>query len=290
MTKTDRSANAPVPLLGEIKMTEAATIIQMPVRDDDVLILHKVMQDLGIKVEYKLTPESRKKVSERLYTKHGWTEQRIANALRVSQDTISRDLSGLTTIVKPPRPKGGRPKGSKPRQRPVEDRARQAVRDKVITGKPVNARKVGEDQGISHVMVEQATAAERARLEVLNELHVDPETLAPSAKAKLEIAKRLMLHRLKTEHANRMSDLDEEVRKRVLKEGKEYLAELQKERDEIREEKKLYQEMRRPLYTIDQYNLIRKCLHQNGVAATAKDFDAAFDLIQKKKLQLTGQK
>jgi hypothetical protein len=38
--------------------------------------------------------------------------QRIAQALGVSQATITGDLKGLSTPDKPSRPKGGRPKGS----------------------------------------------------------------------------------------------------------------------------------------------------------------------------------
>jgi hypothetical protein len=39
--------------------------------------------------------------------------QRIADALRVSQRQISRDLECLDAVSKPARPKGGWPKGSK---------------------------------------------------------------------------------------------------------------------------------------------------------------------------------
>jgi DeoR/GlpR family transcriptional regulator of sugar metabolism len=40
-----------------------------------------------------------------------WTMERIAEALNVSQATITGDLRGLFTVNKPLRPKGGRPKG-----------------------------------------------------------------------------------------------------------------------------------------------------------------------------------
>ena len=271
-------------------MTEA-TLHKIPVNENDVAILHQAMQDLGIKIEYKLAKESRKKLAEHLYTKYGWTELRIANALGVSQQRISEDLEGLPESGKPHRPKGGRPKGSRrPKSKAAQDRARQAVRGKVVAGESVSRKEIGAVVGAGDNTVQLAVAAEEARLELLNELNIDPETLAPSAKAKLEIAKRQIQHSLNYAHAERMRNIDEEVRQRVLKEGKEYLEELRKEREELREEKQLYTDMRKPLYTIDQYNLIRKCLHQSGVAASTKDFDTAFDLIQRKKLQLTGQK
>ncbi len=41
------------------------------------------------------------------------TMERIAEALNVSQQQVSKDLSGLQLSSKPSRPKGGRPKGSK---------------------------------------------------------------------------------------------------------------------------------------------------------------------------------
>jgi hypothetical protein len=48
----------------------------------------------------------------------------IATQLGVAQNTISRDLEGLSTMDKPPRPNGGRPKGkrqTKPRTAPTAD-------------------------------------------------------------------------------------------------------------------------------------------------------------------------
>ena len=46
-----------------------------------------------------------------------WTMQRIAAALGVSRETITKDLAGLVTITKPPRPKGGRRKGAARRRK-----------------------------------------------------------------------------------------------------------------------------------------------------------------------------
>ena len=56
--------------------------------------------------------------------------EKIADALDVSQYTVSNDLSGLLVTNKPHRPKGGRPKGSgkKARNAPVLDRARARTR------------------------------------------------------------------------------------------------------------------------------------------------------------------
>jgi hypothetical protein len=59
-----------------------------------------------------LTKDDRQRIAEHLYGEHEWTMERIAEALNVSQATISGDLRGLSTTDKPTRPKGGRPKGS----------------------------------------------------------------------------------------------------------------------------------------------------------------------------------
>lgn len=178
------------------------------------------------------------------------------------------------------------------RKHPVRDRAREILRPKIIAGEPVSTLKTSKDHGISHVVMEQAAIVEYERLKLLDELGVDPETLALSAKAKLKAAIQQVELRLNMQYAERMRNLDEEVRQRVLEEGKEYLKDLQEMRDKASHTEQCFQEMinnHKPILTIDQFNLIRKCLHQGGVAATPRDFDAAFDLIQKRKLQLTGK-
>jgi hypothetical protein len=226
----------------------------------------------------------------------GKSDRAIAEEIGTSHTTIQRARKSTGTNVPVEKRVGrdGKKRSQpKPRTRPVENRARDAVRSRVETGQPVNARKVGADKGISHVMVEQAAAMERARLEVLNELGVDPETLILSAKAKLEVTKRMLERVLKAEHAQRMRNLDEEVRQRVLKDTEARLQRLEEMENAARANEELYQRMvnnHKPLFTIDQFNLLRKCLHQHGIAATSKDFDEAFNLIQTKKLQLTGQK
>src|SRR5262245_38430040 len=51
----------------------------------------------------------RKRLAERLYG-DGWAMQRIAEALKVSQATITRDLAEFIPANQPTRAKGGRPK------------------------------------------------------------------------------------------------------------------------------------------------------------------------------------
>jgi Protein of unknown function (DUF3102) len=198
---------------------------------------------------------------------------------------ISRSVWGNT------KPRASKKTQAQPRARTAkqEAKAREIVRPMVAAGVQIDYNALDKEHGISHVTFEKAAAIEIALLNETTEI----DTLPKTAKDKLEIAKRMMQRKVEADHAARMHKLDEEVRQRVLKEGKEYLADLQKERDAAYKEKSLYQEMtnnRQHIFTLDQFNLIRKCLHQGGIAAKPKDFDAAFDLIQKKKLQLTGQK
>jgi len=117
--------------------------------------------------------------------------------------------------------------------------------------------------------------------------------LPKSAQEKLDAAIRQYKRKLDAEHAERMRGVDEEVRKRVVAQGKEYVADMKQLRDKAWEDEKHWREMNEQLkhpLTVDQFNLLRKCLHQRGIAAEERDFDAAFDLIQTKKTLLAGLK
>lgn len=217
------------------------------------------------------------------------SDRAIADAIRVSNQTVSRARKATVTNVTVEKRTGKDGKKRKVRKTPSE-KFRAAVRSRYQGKTQTEAAK---DAGLGSVQtVKIAEAYEQGRSDLLDQLNIDPETLAVSSKAKLELAKRHIEYKLNIQHAERMRNLDEEVRKRVLEEGKEYLAMLQEKRDKADRAEQWFQEMinnHKPIFTIDQFNLIRKCLHQSGVAATAKDFDTAFDLVQKKKLQLTGQ-
>jgi hypothetical protein len=117
--------------------------------------------------------------------------------------------------------------------------------------------------------------------------------LPRSTQEKLDAAIRQYKRKLDAEHAERMRGVDEEVRLRVVAQGKEYVADMKVLRDKAWEDEKHWREMNEQLkhpLTVDQFNLLRKCLHQRGIAAEERDFDAAFDLIQTKKTLLAGLK
>jgi hypothetical protein len=85
-------------------------------------------------------PEGRKRLAEQLYGE-GWTMQRIAEALNVSQPTITRDLAQFIPTNKPARAKGGRPKESGNRLAPLANKpAPVAVIEPVQQTKPAEQR------------------------------------------------------------------------------------------------------------------------------------------------------
>jgi ParB-like chromosome segregation protein Spo0J len=92
-----------------------------------------VASNLGSK---PFTAEERKDLAEYLYGEREWTMQRIADALKVSQSTVQRDLESLPGAGKPDRPKGGRPKGSAKRKMTPE--LDDEVRDLVANDQPIS--------------------------------------------------------------------------------------------------------------------------------------------------------
>jgi hypothetical protein len=178
------------------------------------------------------------------------------------------------------------------RERPVERKARAIVRELLEAGRPVNPHRLERLHGISHVMFDMAKSAERARIEALEALDVDPTALKPTAKAKVEVAKRHAVKEATADVAKRMRELDEEVRRRVLDESKEHLAYLAQEREEARQSEALYRELinnHKPPLTAEEFRLVLMCLHPDGERSEAK-LQAAFLAFNAKKLQLTGQK
>jgi len=171
-------------------------------------------------------------------------------------------------------------------------KARAAIRSPMVAGREINTKKIAEAQGVSVDTVERAALAEQARADLLDELGIDPATLAPSAKAKLEAAKRAMTRQLQAELAARMRGLDEEVRQRVLAETKDYLAMLKQREAEAEKTIALYQEWLNngaKIFTSDQFKLILMCLHPDGQRSAAK-LTEAFRLFNSGKVPLTGER
>jgi hypothetical protein len=103
--------------------------------------------------------------------------------------------------------------------------------------------------------------------------------LSGTAQQKLEIAERRMERRLNAEHAARMAQIDEEVRLRVVAEGKEYLAMLKEREEKARKTVALYQEWTnnlKPIFTNAEFNTILKSLDSSAIAFRLKEPDPDF--------------
>jgi transposase-like protein len=240
---------------------------------------------------------ARKPIAEQYYQR-GYTMDTIAGMLGVSQQQISKDLANLqlSSKLKPAKtatnPKGaGRPKGKRkgkvPEPKPhYKDTEIVALAD---AGKTMP--EIAKRFDISTRTVRRVLEAEGNQRKGAKDKTVDPSALSMTAQKKLEIAKRALECRLMAENAARMHNIDEEVRQRVLKEGKEYLAMLKKREDDLYEKEKWYRTLinnHRSPFTVDEYKSILVCLHPDGERTPAK-LQVAFVLFTSKKEILTGE-
>lgn len=187
---------------------------------------------------------------------------------------------------------GNRQKASKPKRKTPQEKFKAAAQAR-RNGK--SQTEAAKDAGLnSPQSVKIAEAYEEGWSDCLEQLDVDPDTLALSAKAKLEVAKRMIQRKLEAEHAARMRNVNEEVRQRVLKEGKEHLARLNEMEAKAREAEKTYRDFfnQQPkLLTVDQWKLIMLCVHEDTSAgASAAKRHAASQLLNEKRFALTGEK
>jgi hypothetical protein len=97
---------------------------------------------------------SRRRRSEYLYGDRDWSQTRIAEALSVSQKTISRDLE-LVTVTNSKKGRRGRPRGSKttPKKRGIS----------TATGSPTVRTRASEARVTHQVFPTALSATLRAR-------------------------------------------------------------------------------------------------------------------------------
>jgi hypothetical protein len=234
----------------------------------------------------------------------GKSNRKLADELGVSYKTIERARQESVGTFVPTESRLGRDrktyKARKPRT-PVLDRAREIVRDRVANAEPVNAHKVGKEHGISHVMIDQAVAAERVANEeqrkreaAVAEAALAAAPLSATAEQKLEAHKRKIERALNAEHDARMRGLDEEVRQRVLNKNAEYRATLEEIRNRASHSEFYYNEMAhkfKPLFTPEQFMTVWRCLHPDSRRSVSDGVLAeAFALFDARRLQLTGQR
>jgi transposase-like protein len=194
----------------------------------------------------------------------------IAEELGINHNTVNRARKKTTVSHETVEKRTG--KDGKKRKSPVRKTSAEkfdAVAQARRRGK--TQTEAAKDAGLTSVQsVKISDAYQQGRTDLLAELGVDSQTLAPSAQAKLETAKRQIQRALDEEHVKRMRELDEEVRQRVLAETKEYLAMLKARETEADRTIAVYKEFagnHRFIFTVDEYKEIEKVLHPDNSAS-----------------------
>ena len=206
-------------------------------------------------------------------TKQGYTQEVIALQLGVSQNTISRDLEGLSTVDKPHRPKGGRPKGTKAkgggmshrRAARRNDNAASEAAAKLVLDEGLSNEEAGKKTGAgSELLVRIAVAREEGR----REPQVSRDGLAMTAQQKYDAAIKQATRRLEVE-------IEHKVRVENLKW-------LQRQLDQHNENARHYEAVlkaRKGFMDKTAYNLIWSCLHADSRKSASDDkLNRAFHL------------
>lgn len=223
------------------------------------------------------TSADRKAAAARLYSEHNMTMDAIAKALGVNQRQISRDLEGLDTMSKPPRPKGGRPKAPpKPPAskfpRAMEDAAGVELADGTATYKEVE-----EKTGMSNIVLRKAKAREEGRREGRADPIIDPATLSVTAQAKFDAAVR----QYEKTFADRVRDgISEGVQKHM---DETLLPILKKEQEEAA----AIVASHKGVMTGAEFKALLRCLHADTWQHESQmTRDAGLQLLQKRKAVL----
>lgn len=212
--------------------------------------------------------------------------EQIAHVLGVHHSTIVRDLEFVQTHkLKPSKtasnPKGaGRPKGSggTKRQSVQLDKARALVRDNVVADKPINARKMEAEHGISHVTIETAVAAERARKEAIEDkTALDLSHLNKTSQQKVDAAIRAHKAKLNEENQLHLRERDKKFFADV------WLPEHQKLIDDAR----AVTASTKGVWPRALYKQILSCLHVDSRKSTSdRKLDEMFNEFKKKEAVL----
>jgi len=124
--------------------------------------------------------------------------------------------------------------------------------------------------------------------------------LPKTAQEKVDAAQRKMERKLNAEHADRLKQIDEEVRQRVVSENKDYLEMLKAREKKARDTEATYQGFinnLKPIFTLAEYHTVLKCLdpkieHQLKAPdpELVKRFNEATMIVRDKKERLTLKK
>jgi AraC-like DNA-binding protein len=164
-----------------------------------------------------MTKQDRQRIAEHLYGERDWTMQRVAEALGVSQKTVSKDLSDFIPKVRNvPRGKG-RPKNTRLKVEPVKfSRAEREAMAKRVLDEGRTYEQAIEETAASSTVLREALAFEQGRRAEREEPVVDAETflkVAPKTWAeKFEISRRQLERTFAAAFEQRVQD---ECRQRI---------------------------------------------------------------------------
>lgn len=203
----------------------------------------------------------------------GMVKQIVEEKLKAGEEPRRADVKRAISASAGPK---GTPKPSKFAE------ARKIIRSRVEADQPLKTRELEKEHGISVDSFERAAAAERARKEALDELHVDPETLAMSAQQRLDAAVRQHIQKLNVEFEQRvLAECRKRLEETILPSYNKSYAEYQ---DVVK--------ARKGIMDRATYRTILSCLHPDRVAdpGLKKRFEDAFHLFTKMELVLLDEK
>lgn len=267
-----------ITLVGNRRMRIAAALNITPVIKQITVGTGDVADALRFRLAYasniggkSITPAERKKLAIYLYQQRQWTQQRIADALGVSQQMAAKYLRELiynrvvnqNHVKTSTNPKGsGRPKGStkpkpvpqpQPVSEPVPHKYDRAIEDNAATLHLDEGKSIAEAAtiaGVSEQVVIKSVARERGRREVLADPPIDPATLTPNQQARLTIAIN-----------NHKKKLEAEFRPRVDADLKRMLALRLPAHIQLVEDATRILNSRRGILSQENYNKLRRALH-----------------------------
>jgi predicted HAD superfamily Cof-like phosphohydrolase len=184
---------------------------------------------------------------------------------------------------------------------PKTDLVRDAVRELLLAGKTINREEIAAQYKSSEKAVQLAHCSELGRIEGFAEGHAagieaaiaDSSILSVSAQQKLDAHIARETRRLAAEHAARMAQIDEDVRQRVVSEGRAYGEEMLTLSKKARRTEAQWRSLinrHHHLFTAEQYTAILRCLHPDSRDAVSPErLGTAFNLFKEKKFLMTGE-
>lgn len=176
---------------------------------------------------------------------------------------------------------------------PTLDRVRAVLREYIVEDKPINRQKIMEDLSVHERDVRDADLMERAYQQGLDEATVDyiKDTLPKSAKARLDAVINLERKRVQGDF---IKVLHQEVSKHIERLKREQLPKWREEEKKTQMMAENYRKLinnHQTLFTVNEFMAILRCLHTDSRNTVSDErLNTAFNLLNSKKFQLTGQK